>query len=349
MLNKFLLTSFISASLLISTCGAMDETPSLTLSVKKLERGYNSSREGQSLELKDGTKWLVTNQYSWSEPTFRGINPKEKFYGAYDSQQKAFSFDHVVPGGPAYKWNDETKQYEIDYETFMPDMHFFHLNVKQIIEEKALVLKIEERAPQDFIELGGLRIPKAMCKWNPLTQEFTLDFSSLPQLSGLLNSQFHPGQQNNPEIENKPAVLQIENNSPQIKIEEIKNDEMIEQNSPSNFQTLSNSNQEEKVITSLSLTLAHLETGFNTGTVTLEDGTKWTVTNASSWATPMFVGWISTFDGYYNSSNDEFYFNHSSPLEYEKKWNEETKQYEDDYTKPMGGIDYFNLIVKRSK
>lgn len=349
MLNKFLLTSFISASLLISTCGAMDEMPSLTLSVKKLERGYNLGREGQPLELKDGTKLLVTNKYTWSEPSFGCLDAKRKFDGAYDQQQNVFSFDYLEPGGPAYKWNEETKQYEIDYENHMPDMHFFHLNVKQIIEEKALALKIEEKAPEDFIELGGLRIPKAMCKWNSITQEFILDFSSLPQLAGLLNSQFNPGQQDNSAVDRKPTVLQIEDKAPEIKVEEIKNDEMIEQNSPSNLQILSNSHQEEKVITSLSLTLAHLETGFNTGTVALEDGTKWTVTNASSWATPMFMGGWSTFDGYYNSSQNEFYFTHSDPGGYAKKWNEETKQYEDDYTQPIPGIDYFNLIVKRAK
>jgi hypothetical protein len=130
-----------------------------------------------------------------------------------------------------------------------PREDFFHFTVKQIIEEKA---------PQDFIEFGGLKTPKAMCKWNPITQEFTLNFSGHSQITDYLNSQYNSVQPNN------SSVLAIEDKPSDVKIEEVKSDEVIEQNNSSNLQLISNSNQEEEIITSLSLTLNNLQIGLLT-------------------------------------------------------------------------------------
>lgn len=219
MLKKFLLTNFISASLLISTCGAMDlerEDTSLTLSVKKLEKGYNLGLTGQSLELKDGTKWLVQNQSSWSIPNFVCLYGKQKFNGIHNQQQKMFYFEHSSPGGFEQKWNEELQGWEDDYEKPIGMMEYFNLNVKQIIEEKAVILKIEEKKPQQYITIGDMQVP---CVWNPQTQQMVLDFSSIPQLANLLNAKFNPSQQE------KPAVLLLENEVSDLKVEEVKESE----------------------------------------------------------------------------------------------------------------------------
>lgn len=204
MLNKFFLTNFISASLLVSTCGAAGlerEIPSLTLSVKKLEKGYNLGLEDQPLELKDGTKWLVKNQ-SWCTPNFGYIyDPKQKFNGIPAQQQKMFYFGYLMPGGFEQKWNEELQLWEDDYEKPMGMMEGFNLTVKQIIEEKAIVLKAEEKKPQQYITIGDMQVP---CVWNPQTQQMVIDFSSVPQLANLLNAKFNPGHQE------KPPVLQLE-------------------------------------------------------------------------------------------------------------------------------------------
>ena len=348
MFNKILLTSFMSASLLISTCSAMDETPTLNLSVKKLQRGYEAGTQGQPLELNNGTKWEVKNLGHYT-PNFDMVyDKKQKFAGVYSSDQQYFRFEHSTPGHSFQKWNEETQKYE--YENF-PGTDFFDLSVKQIIEEKALVLKTEEKAPQQFLTFNGMQIP---CVWNPETNKLELDFGAIPQLANLMNIQFNTVQHNNSEIEEeKPSVLQIEDSKEpkikieEVKIEEIKKDEVIEQNNSSNSKI-----KEEKPITDLSLTFAQLEQGFTTGNLlVLEDGTTWTVTNASPWMTPMFtpIYYMPNISGYYDQYNDQFTFSYTEAGGFEMKWNEQTREWEPDYDKPQPGVDYFNLIVKRAK
>jgi|GEM_PF-6629322 len=171
MINKFLLKSLLVTSSLtiISSANAMEddgkerivpnvlsvkvspvevaefESGNLILSVTQLKKGF----EAGQLVTNHGT-FSVSKAYEWSMPSFEMIwDQNIKIYG-YDRGKDEYIFTCMVGGGPRYVYNEQTLQWEYDYNQIDPGYEGLGLVLKKM-ETQSLNEIIAETASMPLI------------------------------------------------------------------------------------------------------------------------------------------------------------------------------------------------------
>jgi len=282
MLNKFALGGLLLTSSLALTSAAMagfeDNGDTLNISVRKLQSG---SKYGEIYV--QGKKCTVSNLTPALWSSLQDLKKDDKLTAS--KNQGSFYFSHTQGGGFETKYNEETKQWEPDFEKPLPGMTIFNLKLTPL-SEKPTVETIENNT-------------------NVVSLTTTLSSLKIDQ-----------------EIkEEKPSI------SSSVTISPV---ELVEFDYGRN----------------LVLTAEQLEKGFLEGKLVTNHGT-FSVAPSHQYASNTFTMiWDKKqkFTGYV--SGGQFHFSHMEGG-YEMKYNEETKEWELDYTRPTPGIEIFNLVVKK--
>jgi len=286
MLNKLALGGLLLTSSLALTSAAVagfeDNGDTLKISVRKLQSG---SKYGEIFV--QGKKCTVSNLTPALWSSLQDLQKSDKLTAS--KNQGSFYFSHTQGGGFETKYNEETKQWEPDFEKPLPGMTIFNLKVTPLSEKPTV----------ETIETNNNVVPLT-------TTLSSLKLESKEEIK-----------------EEKPSI------SSSVTISPV---EMVE---------FDYSGQ------NLVLTVEQLEKGFQEGKLVTNHGT-FSVAPASQYASNTFTTiWDKKqkLTGYI--SGGQFYFSHMEGMGYEMKYNEETKQWEPDYTRPMPGVEVFNLVVKK--
>lgn len=149
-----LATLFVTSSLAgksLATEGFQQD--SLSLTAKTLEKGYNLGLSDQYLELEDGTK-LSVKASSYELPHFTSLPhylQQGHRFTSYRDRDGKYHFNHVIGGGPGIRYNEETKNYDLDYGCISPGWNVFDLTVEVFSDRTTSENNSNKKEPTELL------------------------------------------------------------------------------------------------------------------------------------------------------------------------------------------------------